>query len=64
MPLFVDDTEDVEDVVFDFVADHVRKGAAFPAGETVRPDMIAAFPLDDRSDDFFDAVMEVFAEAC
>jgi len=62
VPLFVDDTEDIEDVTFDLVADHVRKGPTFSARETMWTDVVAAFPLDDRADDFFDAVVEVFAE--
>jgi hypothetical protein len=63
MPLFMDDTEDIEDTSFDFVTDHVRKWAAFPAGKTVWADVVTAFPPNNCSDDLFDAVVEVSAEA-
>ena len=62
MSVFVHKAENVQRAAFDCVIGEMGKRAATPAGKTVRPDVIAAFPANDGADRGLHAFVEIFAE--
>ena len=56
------ETNEVNDVTIDLIADIVGKRAAVFAGEAVWGHMIAPFPSNDRSDSILDPFVKVSAE--
>ncbi len=60
---FVQETNKIDGVTFDLIADVVRKWPAVLAGKTVRTDVITSFPTDDSPDSVFDSFVEIAAES-
>ena len=62
MPGLMHQADEVNRVTFDLVADVIGKRAAVLAGESVRADMIAAFPADDGPCRVLNPFVKVAAE--
>lgn len=56
-------SDEVESIPFDLIADVVGEGPTVFAGKAVRSDMIAAFPADDRPNGVFDPFVKIAAES-
>ena len=59
---FMYETDEINSVSFDLVAEVVRKRAAVFAGKAVWSDVVTTFPTDDGPHRIFDPLVKVAAE--
>ncbi len=58
----MNETDKIDGVIFDLIANVVRKWSAAFAGKAVRTDMVTAFPADDTPDSVFDSFVKIATE--